>query len=173
MKQLLWKRILFLSLSIICVLSFASMGNAAPCGVLSFPEDSDSPYRSLADALTANRFCADHLPAWIPEDFSITNIDEKSNSKMYRISAEYKSTRGALRFVAMVTAGNVVGYAEKDPGGYSLLHNDLEIYVYTNSGDYRAMWFADDITFTVSAYSDSQDAITEQDFLMIVESIPK
>lgn len=173
MRHILWKRILFLSLSIIFVLSFASMGSTAPCGELSFPEDSDSPYLSLADALTANKLCANHLPTWIPEDFSITNIDEKSNSKMYRISAEYKSTRGALRFVAMVTAGNVVGYAEKDPGGYSLLHNNLEIYLYTNYGEYRAMWFADDITFTVSAYSDSQDAITEQEFLMIVESIPK
>ena len=76
MRHLLWKRILFLSLSILCVLSSASLGSTAPCGVLSFPEDSDSPYLSLADALTANKFCADHLPNWIPEDFSIENIDE-------------------------------------------------------------------------------------------------
>ncbi len=173
MRHLLWKRILFLSLSVICVLSFALLGGTAPCGNLSFSEGSDSTYRSLADALTANNFCADHLPNWIPEDFSIENIDEKSNSKMYQISAEYKSTRGALRFVAMVTAGNVVGYAEKDPGGYTLLHNDLEIYIYTNYGDYRAAWFADDIIFTASFFPGSPDSITEQEFLMIVESIPK
>jgi len=175
MSHILWKRILFLSLSIIFVLSFALMGSAAPCGVLSFPEDSDSPYLSLADALTANKFCADHLPTWIPEDFSITNIDEDSNSKMYRISAEYVSMlgRGNLQIRALITSNNVLHFMEKDPGGYTLLHNDLEIYVYTNSGDYRASWFADDITFTVSSYSDGQDAITEQEFLMIVESIPK
>lgn len=62
---------------------------------------------------------------------------------------------------------------EKDPGGYTLLHNNLEIYIYTNYGDYRAAWFADDIIFTVSFYPGSPDSITEQEFLMIVESIPK
>ena len=173
MRHLLWERILFLSLSIICVLSFASMGSTAPCGNLSFPEDSDSTYRSLADALTANRFCADHLPAWIPEDFSIDNIDEKSNSKMFRLSAEYVSMRGSLQIRALITSNNVLHFMEKDPGGYTLLHNDLEIYVYTNSGDYRASWFADDIIFTVSFFPGSPDSITEQEFLMIVESIPK
>ena len=175
MKQLLWKRILFLSLSILCVLSFASLGSTAPCGNLSFPEGSDSPYRSLADALTANKFCADHLPTWIPKDFSIENIDEKSNSKMYRISAEYVSMlgRGNLQIRALITSNNVLHFMEKDPGGYTLLHNDLEIYVYTNSGDYRASWFADDIVFTISFYPGSPDSITEQEFLMIVESIPK
>ena len=54
-----------------------------------------------------------------------------------------------------------------------LLHNDLEIYLYTNQGNYRASWFADDIIFTVSFYPNSPDSITEQEFLMIVESIPK
>ena len=112
MKQLLWKRILFLSLSIIFVLSFALMGSAAPCGVLSFPEGSDSPYRSLADALTANKFCADHLPTWIPKDFSIENIDEKSNSKMYRLSAEYVSLRGSLQIRALITSNNVLHFME-------------------------------------------------------------
>ena len=175
MKQLLWKRILFLSLSILCVLSFASLGSAAPCGNLSFPEGSDSPYRSLADALTANKFCADHLPTWIPKDFSIDNIDEKSNSKMYQISAEYVSMlgRGNLQIHALIASKNVLLFMEKDPGGYTLLHNDLEIYIYTNYGNYRAAWFADDIIFTVSFYPGSPDSITEQEFLMIVESIPK
>ena len=173
MKQLLWKRILFLSLSIIFVLSFALMGSAAPCGVLSFPEDSDSPYLSLADALTANKFCADHLPTWIPEDFSIENIDEKSNSKMYRLSAEYVSLRGSLQIRALITSNNVLHFMEKDTDGYKILHNDLEIYLYTNQENYRASWFADDIIFTVSFYPNSPDSITEQDFLMIVESIPK
>ena len=106
MRHLLWKRILFLSLSIIFVLSFASMGSAAPCGELSFPEDSDSPYLSLADALTANKFCADHLPTWIPKDFSIENIDEKSNSKMYRLSAEYVSLRVSLQIRALITSSD-------------------------------------------------------------------
>ena len=173
MKQLLWKRILFLSLSIIFVLSFALMGSAAPCGVLSFPEGSDSPYRSLADALTANKFCADHLPTWIPKDFSIENIDEKNNSKMYRISAEYVSLRGSLQIRALITSNNVLHFMEKDTDGYKILHNDLEIYLYTNQENYRASWFADDIIFTVSFYPNSPDSITEQEFLMIVESIPK
>ena len=173
MKQLLWKRILSLSLSILCVLSFASLGSTAPCGVLSFPEDSDSPYRSLADTLTANKFCADHLPTWIPKDFSIENIDEKSNSKMYRISAEYVSLRGSLQIRALITSNNVLHFMEKDTDGYKLLHNDLEIYLYTNQEDYRDSWFADDIIFTVSFYPNSPDSITEQEFLMIVESIPK
>ena len=173
MKKLLWKRILFLSLSILCVLSFDLMGSAAPCGVLSFPEDSDSPYLSLADALTANKFCADHLPTWIPKDFSIENIDEKSNSKMYRLSAEYVSLRGSLQIRALITSNNVLHFMEKDTDGYKILHNDLEIYLYTNQENYRASWFADDIIFTVSFYPNSPDSITEQEFLMIVESIPK
>ena len=173
MRHLLWKRILFLSLSIIFVLSFASMGSAAPCGELSFPEDSDSPYRSLADALTANKLCAEHLPTWIPKDFSIENIDEKSNSKMYRLSAEYVSLRGSLQIRALITSNNVLHFMEKDTDGYKILHNDLEIYLYTNQENYRASWFADDIIFTVSFYPNSPDSITEQEFLMIVESIPK
>ena len=173
MRHLLWKRILFLSLSILCVLSFASLGSTAPCGNLSFPEGSDSTYRSLADALTANKFCADHLPTWIPKDFSIENIDEKSNSKMYRISAEYVSLRGSLQIRALITSNNVLHFMEKDTDGYKILHNDLEIYLYTNQENYRASWFADDIIFTVSFYPNSPDSITEQEFLMIVESIPK
>ena len=173
MKQLLWKRILFLSLSIICVLSFALIGSAAPCGNLAFPEGSDSTYRSLADALTANKFCADHLPTWIPKDFSIENIDEKSNSKMYRLSAEYVSLRGSLQIRALITSNNVLHFMEKDTDGYKILHNDLEIYLYTNQENYRASWFADDIIFTVNFYPNSPDSITEQEFLMIVESIPK
>ena len=173
MKQLLWKRILFLSLSIIFILSFTLMGSTAPCGNLSFPEGSDSPYRSLADALTANKFCADHLPTWIPKDFSIENIDEKSNSKMYRLSAEYVSLRGSLQIRALITSNNVLHFMEKDTDGYKILHNDLEIYLYTNQENYRASWFADDIIFTVNFYPNSPDSITEQEFLMIVESIPK
>ena len=62
---------------------------------------------------------------------------------------------------------------EKDPGGYTLLHNDWEIFVYTNQGNYLASWLADDIVFTVRTYSASPNAFTEEEFLKIIHSIPK
>ena len=89
------------------------------------------------------------------------------------IGAALKSHDDPSNKHEMKRVPNVLHFMEKDPGGYTLLHNDLEIYVYTNSGDYRASWFADDIVFTISFYPGSPDSITEQEFLMIVESIPK
>lgn len=173
MKQLLWKRILFLSLSVICVLGFALMGSTSPSGNLEFPADTTSTYRSLADALTTKGYSANHVPTWIPQDFSIDNIDEDSNSKMHRFSAEYVSERGTLQFRALVTSTNVLSFIEKDPGGYTLLHNGLEIFVYTNQGNYLASWFTDDIIFTVRTYPNSPNSFTEQEFLRIIRSIPK
>ena len=77
MRHLLWKRILFLSLSILCVLSSASLGSTAPCGVLSFPEDSDSPYLSLADALTLGRGCkkdSEMAHVWYQEAYEMGRL---------------------------------------------------------------------------------------------------
>lgn len=173
MKHLLWKRILFLSLSIICVLGFALMGSTSPSGNLEFPADTTSTYRSLADALTTKGYSADHLPTWIPEDFTITSVSDKSNSKMLRIAAEYESTRGILQIRALITSNNVVSIAEKDSGGYKLVHNGIDVYVYTNQGDYRATWFADDIIFTVSAWPSTSGTITERELLAIIQSIPR
>ena len=175
MKKLIIQRVAFLLISTLLVLALAGMGGKPSSGSMVFPADAGQAYASLADAMQSDGFSTHCLPTWIPEDFSITNIDEKSNSKMYRISAEYVSMlgRGNLQIRALITSNNVLHFMEKDPGGYTLLHNDLEIYVYTNSGDYRASWFADDIIFTVSFYPGSPDSITEQEFLMIVESIPK
>ena len=173
MRHIMWKRILFLSLSIICVLSFALIGSAAPCGNLAFPEGSDSPYRSLADALTTKGYSAEHLPTWIPEDYTIISVSDKSNSKMLRIAAEYESTRGILQIRALINSSNALGIAEKDSGGYTLVHNGMDIYVYTNEGNYRATWFADDILFTVSDYSLVPNTITEREFLTIIQSIPR
>lgn len=175
MKKLIIQRVAFLLISTLLVLALAGMGGKPSSGSMVFPADAGQAYASLADAMQSDGFSTHCLPTWIPEDFSITNIDEKSNSKMYRISAEYVSMlgRGNLQIRALITSNNVLHFMEKDPGGYTLLHNDLEIYVYTNSGDYRASWFADDIVFTISFYPGSPDSITEQEFLTIVESIPK
>lgn len=173
MRHLVWKRILFLSLSIILVLSAGMFAQAPAGGLMELPPDTESPYRSLAEALESFGVSPAHLPTWIPEDYAIANISENSNSKMYRITANYESHRGELQIRALITSGNAIHAAEKDSGGYIIQHNDLEVYVYTNAGDFRALWFADDITFTVSAYSDAQNAITEQELLTIIDSIPK
>jgi len=173
MKQFLWKRILFLTLSLMLVLGTALYANHPPCGVLTFPDDTDAIYRSLADALVANGYSAAHLPVWIPEDFSIIRVDDKSNSKMHRLKADYESPRGVLQLSALITSNNTVSVMEKDSGGYQMTHNGIEIYVYTNGGDHRATWFADDILFTFSAAPASPGAITEREFLAILQSIPK
>ena len=136
MKKLIFQRVVFLLLSSLLVLLLAGMGGNAPSGNMVFPVDAGQAYASLADAMQADGFSTYCLPTWIPEDYSISFLQRIPADTSFLYFTTYESDRGAINLVvnvqSMATGG---GAFESDGEGYSIIHNDTEFFIYTNTGD--------------------------------------
>lgn len=175
MKKLIFQRVVFLLLSSLLVLLLAGMGGNAPSGNMVFPVDAGQAYASLADAMQADGFSTYCLPTWIPEDYSISFLQRIPADTSFLYFTTYESDRGAINLVvnvqSMATGG---GAFESDGEGYSIIHNDTEFFIYTNTGDPCAVWQMDAFLCSIDTFDDgdrNRTAITEDELIAMITSI--
>ena len=175
MKKLIFQRVVFLLLSSLLVLLLAGMGGNAPSGNMVFPVDAGQAYASLADAMQADGFSTYCLPTWIPEDYSISFLQRIPADTSFLYFTTYESDRGAINLVvnvqSMATGGGAI---ESDGEGYSIIHNDTEFFIYTNTGDPCAVWQMDAFLCSIDTFDDgdrNRTAITEDELIAMITSI--
>ena len=175
MKKLIFQRVVFLLLSSLLVLLLAGMGGNAPSGNMVFPVDAGQAYASLADAMQADGFSTYCLPTWIPEDYSISFLQRIPADTSFLYFTTYERDRGAINLVvnvqSMATGG---GAFESDGEGYSIIHNDTEFFIYTNTGDPCAVWQMDAFLCSIDTFDDgdrNRTAITEDELIAMITSI--
>ena len=175
MKRLLIQRVAFLLISILLLLALAGMGGKPSSGNMVFPADSGQAYASLADAMQSDGFSTHCLPTWIPEDYSITFLQRIPADTSFLYFTTYESDRGAINLVVKVQSTATGGGAfESDGEGYSIIHNDTEFFIYTNTGDPCAVWQMDAFLCSIDTFDDgdmSRTAITEDELLAMIHSI--
>ena len=175
MKRLLIQRVAFLLISTLLVLALGGMGGKPSSGNMVFPADSGQAYASLADAMQSDGFSTHCLPTWIPEDYSITFLQRIPAGTSFLYFTTYESDRGAINLVVNVQSTAIGGGAfESDGEGYSIIHNDTEFFIYTNTGDPCAVWQMDAFLCSIDTFDDgdmSRTAITEDELLAMIHSI--
>ena len=175
MKRLLIQRVAFLLISTLFVLALVGMGGKPSSGSMVFPADAGQAYASLADAMQSDGFSTHGLPTWIPEDYSITFLQRIPADTSFLYFATYESDRGAINLVVKVQSTATGGGAfESDGEGYSIIHNDTEFFIYTNTGDPCAVWQMDAFLCSVDTFDDgdrNRTAITEDELLTMIHSI--
>ena len=175
MKKLIFQRVVFLLLSSLLVLLLAGMGGNAPSGNMVFPVDAGQAYASLADAMQADGFSTYCLPTWIPEDYSISFLQRIPADTSFLYFTTYESDRGAINLVVNVQSTATGGGAfESDGEGYSIIHNDTEFFIYTNTGDPCAVWQMDAFLCSIDTFDDgdrNRTAITEDELIAMITSI--
>ena len=175
MKRLMIQRGVFLLFSILLLLALVGMGGKPSSGSMVFPDDAGQAYASLADAMQSDGFSTHGLPTWIPEDYSITFLQRIPADTSFLYFATYESDRGAINLVVKVQSTATGGGAfESDGEGYSIIHNDTEFFIYTNTGDPCAVWQMDAFLCSVDTFDDgdrNRTAITEDELLTMIHSI--
>ena len=175
MKRLLIQRVAFLLISTLLLLALGGMGGKPSSGNMVFPADSGQAYASLADAMQADGFSTYCLPTWIPEDYSISFLQRIPADTSFLYFTTYESDRGAINLVVNVQSRATGGGAfESDGEGYSIIHNDTEFFIYTNTGDPCAVWQMDAFLCSIDTFDDgdmSRTAITEDELLAMIHSI--
>ena len=175
MKRLLIQRVAFLLISTLLLLALGGMGGKPSSGNMVFPADSGQAYASLADAMQSDGFSTHCLPTWIPEDYSITFLQRIPADTSFLYFTTYESDRGAINLVVNVQSTAIGGGAfESDGEGYSIIHNDTEFFIYTNTGDPCAVWQMDAFLCSIDTFDDgdmSRTAITEDELLAMIHSI--
>ena len=175
MKRLLIQRVAFLLISTLFALALVGMGGKPSSGSMVFPADSGQAYASLADAMQSDGLSAHCLPTWIPEDYSITFLQRIPADTSFLYFTTYESDRGAINLVVNVQSTATGGGAfESDGEGYSIIHNDTEFFIYTNTGDPCAVWLMDAFLCSIDTFDDgdrNRTAITEAELLAMIHSI--
>lgn len=175
MKRLLIQRVAFLLISILLILTLVGMGSKPSSGSMVFPVDAGQAYASLADAMQSDGFSTHCLPTWIPEDYAITFLQRIPADTSFLYFTTYESDRGAINLVVKVQSTATGGGAfESDGEGYSIVHNDTEFFIYTNTGDPCAVWQMDEFLCSIDTfdYGDMNcTAITEDELLAMIHSI--
>ena len=175
MKRLLIQRVAFLLISTLFALALVGMGGKPSSGSMVFPDDAGQAYASLADAMQSDGFSAHCLPTWIPEDYSITFLQRIPADTSILYFTTYESDRGAINLVVNVQSRATGGGAfESDGEGYSIIHNDTEFFIYTNTGDPCSVWQMDAFLCSIDTFDDgdtNHTAITEDELLAMITSI--
>lgn len=175
MKRLLIQRVAFLLISILLLLALAGMGGKPSSGNMVFPDDTGQAYASLADAMQSDGFSAHCLPTWIPEDYAITFLQRIPADTSFLYFTTYESGRGAINLAVKVQSTATGGGAfESDGEGYSIIHNDTEFFIYTNTGDPCAVWQMEEFLCSIDTYHDGDmngTAISEEELLDMIYSI--
>ena len=175
MKRLTIQRVAFLLISILLLLVLGGMGGKPSSGSMDFPADAGQAYASLADAMQSDGFSTHCLPTWIPEDYSITFLQRIPADTSFLYFTTYESDRGAINLVVNVQSTATGGGAfESDGEGYSIIHNDTEFFIYTNTGDPCAVWQMEEFLCSIDTYHDGDmngTAISEEELLDMIYSI--
>lgn len=138
-----------------------------PSGVMELPEDADTQYRTLEEALETAGIDSLHCPKWIPADYRLVEVSELSFGKIVRCSALYEADRGEFLISITQTDDTALSLSiEKEPGGYTYQFNGVEYYIVSDLERSKAGW-----QYSGCSYSISGD-VSEQEIIRIIESIP-
>lgn len=177
MNRLLLQRVLFLFLAVALVLLPIDIRGGGRSGNMTFPADSGEAYLSLADAMQSDGFSANCLPTWIPEDYSITFLQRIPADTSFLYFSTYESDRGAINLAVKVRSAATGGSAFESNGeAYSIFHNDTEFFLYTNTGDWCAVWQMDEYWCSLDSYDEvdmTRSPITKEELLSIIYSIQR
>lgn len=141
-----------------------------PSGIMELPEDTQSEYRSLKEALTANGMDADKLPGWIPKDYSLNDVTVRQIDGMTKCVGIYTAERGELviRVVAYSTE-NIAAKEERETSTDEKIfkHNGMEYYLIPNDMWNKAEWNDGLISFTISGQ------ISDEEIKAMIQSIKR
>ena len=139
-----------------------------PSGIMELPEDTQSEYHSLKEALTANSMNADRLPTWVPKDYSLVDVTARQIDGMTKCTAVFESNRGELimRVVAYSTKDIAVKKEREVSTGEEIFkYNGMEYYLISNDVWNKAEWHDGLMSFTLSGQ------ISDEEIKEIIQSI--
>lgn len=137
-----------------------------PSGIMELPEDTQSEYRSLKEALTANGMDADKLPGWIPKDYSLNDVTVRQIDGMTKCTAVFESDRGELVMrVNEFNTNDSVILGERDEDGDVYYSNGVEYQIVSNSVWNKAGWQDNTCSYTISGQ------VSEEEIKEIINSI--
>ena len=139
-----------------------------PSGIMDLPEDTQSEYHSLKEALTANSMNADRLPTWVPKDYSLVDVTARQIDGMTKCTAVFESNRGELimRVVAYSTKDIAVKKEREVSTGEEIFkYNGMEYYLISNDVWNKAEWHDGLMSFTLSGQ------ISDEEIKEIIQSI--
>ena len=137
-----------------------------PSGIMELPEDTQSEYRSLKEALTANGMDADKLPGWIPKDYSLNDVTVRQIDGMTKCTAVFESDRGELVMrVNEFNTNDSVILGECDEDGDVYYSNGVEYQIVSNSVWNKAGWQDNTCSYTISGQ------VSEEEIKEIINSI--
>lgn len=128
-------------------------------------DDIDVEYHSLEEALKANGVDAQGCIQWIPEEYSLANIDVLSTELGTKYIATYSSGKSELFVRVMQMADKVVSTYEKEKGGKTVVHDDIEFFVLPNNGITTISWKSEQCIFTITG------ELSEKEVELIIKSV--
>lgn len=137
-----------------------------PSGLMELPEDDPSEFHTLEATLEADGLGSSGLPTWVPKDYSLRLLDTKSTFDSTKYSAIYQSNRGELliRVIAyhdsLWTSGE-----ERELGGKTYIHNNIEFYLVSNYDQCKAGWQLGRCSYII------RGQISEDELKKIIDSI--
>lgn len=137
-----------------------------PSGIMELPDDSQSEYHSLEEALEDNGIDSSSCPTWVPVDYRLTDVSVIPFGNMTRYSALYISARGEMTILAIQEDNRALSVlSEKESGGYTYPNNGVEYYIVTNTATNKVGWQYGTCSYTI--YGD----ISEEEIIMMIDSI--
>ncbi|MDR0295619.1 MAG: DUF4367 domain-containing protein [Prevotellaceae bacterium] len=121
-----------------------------PSGKMTFPADSESEYRSLADALEKNGISPTNCPTWIPAGFAINEVALSENDTTKTFVAIYQNAENTIYVQVRHCKGHLAAiFAEKDPTSSVYKSNGQEYYIFENFRVINAVWDDDNSTYQI------------------------
>jgi hypothetical protein len=117
---------------------------------MTLPADSESEYRSLADALEKNGISTASCPTWIPAGFALIEIETSDNGATKTFVAFFQNTENTIRVTVKHYIGNSTATSiEKDPGGSAYESHGQTHYILTNINVLGAVWAIDNVSYQI------------------------
>jgi hypothetical protein len=143
-----------------------SIRRLPPGGKMILPADSESEYRSIAEALEQNGIPSNNCPTWIPEGFALAKVISLANEASKGFLAVYQNGEISMLFTIRCDTNQPMEILmEKDPGANMYCSNGREFFVMTNMGIPSAVWADDHASYQISG------DISMEDLHLILDSI--
>lgn len=136
-----------------------------PSGSMELSPDIDIEYHSLEEALSDNGVNAKGYIQWIPEEYSLANIEVLSTELGTKYIAIYSSGESELFVRVMQMTDKIVSAYEKEKGGKTIVHDEIEFYVLPNNGITTISWQSEQCIFTITG------KLSEKEIELMINSV--
>ena len=129
---------------------------------------SSSIVNKITDEIDIMQITQDDLPTWYPEGYHMGEIDTAQLTYQTDVYIPFSSDTGgyyAIQITQFVDTKYMEAlYFEKDAGEVdTIVHNDQIFYVFSNIGDYVAVWVKGNYVFSIAGDL-SKDTVTSMVF---------